>query len=475
MFSYFSIPLVRRQIEGKLRHLHQQLQKHPDMPQNAELEIRQAIAQFTAGVRDYFSTQARTDWADIQKRFTTQILQLKPKFNVKPEEPYRVEANGVIAIADTESVASVNSTPVKRRLPSEDVGLFVTPASKRRMGPNGLKVEDQNPFATPTGRPFYNTPRAPIRRSARTLRQLRQLIEERKAPGVPHLIPESVYVDLCRDAVQPWNVPLEDLVRESAQVLTLHLKGILDRAFVKLEKRAIYKQVGEHIQVFIQEAMENLQVDLQKLYRLETRQIFTMNASGTKLNRTDERRTLARHRHHYRAMAHFGERAVPKEWTQMNDEEKSQEAARTAKELHKLGPDDYESELDVAAYVRGYFLTAAARYIDTVLLHITSGLLPDLADQIDGYVDRKLGLPAAGAPQTSEDSNRFDELMAEEAKDAEKRAFLKGELEKFIQAKASIQGLEGPTAAADTDGTLVSEEDDENGFGQDDEVYMVDN
>jgi hypothetical protein len=387
-----------------------------------------------------------------------------------------VEANGVINLADTESVRSANSTAVvKRRLPSEDAGPFVTPASKRRVGPNGTKIEEQSPFALPTARNLFNAPNTPAgRRSGRSLRELHQLIESRKNPGVPNLIPQNVFEDLCRESVQPWNIPVEQLIRDSAHTLNLHFGNILAQTMGSLDKRAIYRQIGEHMQSFVKEAIEGLQADLSKLYRLETRQMFTFDSPSLNLHKAEELRTLTRHRHYYRALAAqlpgAADRGPPKDWTTLNEEEKKDEMSRMAKEAHKLGPDSLAAELDVAAYVRGYYLTAASRYIDTVLLHITSGMFPDLADQVTTYLEQKLEMPGIGA---GDPANRFRELMAEDAKDAERREFLKREREKFIQARASIEGLEGPMApGADTDATLVSEED-ETGFVDDDDVYII--
>jgi hypothetical protein len=57
-----------------------------------------------------------------------------------------------------------------------------------------------------------------------------------------------------------------------------------------------------------------------------------------------------------------------------------------------LGPDPFERELDVAAYIRGYYDTARLRFTDSVCANMNSRYFQKIAKEIDYLLERKFEL-----------------------------------------------------------------------------------
>lgn len=148
---------------------------------------------------------------------------------------------------------------------------------------------------------------------------------------------------------------------------------------------------------------------------------------------------LRRSRHFYRWKAYNNDTSPEKleDWDKMTAESRRKEEDKIQKEQGRLGEDEYSAELDVAARVRGYYLTAAMRFIDVTAMHITSGLFPDLIGDIEMYLDKSMGL-VGGAGY---DPDVFVRLMEEEQSTAEKRVELKARVGRFDRAVTEIQEL----------------------------------
>lgn len=151
-----------------------------------------------------------------------------------------------------------------------------------------------------------------------------------------------------------------------------------------------------------------------------------------------------------------------------HDKLTAQEKKDKANNLQLLGPDEYARELEICAHVRGYYLTAAKRFIDCVGQAIVSDLIPSMVTTLSrSHLDEKLGLAGPqGKPQpnwthaplylhcwdqhianfliTSKaiSPERIDALMAEEHHVAAQRKKHQDEQQKLQKAMESITKLE---------------------------------
>lgn len=120
----------------------------------------------------------------------------------------------------------------------------------------------------------------------------------------------------------------------------------------------------------------------------------------------------------------------------MSEEEQAAEEAQIEREASKMPKDEMHLEVELCAWVRSYYLTAAMRFIENVSLHMNSGLFPTVQESVNLHLEGKLGLLNCASRDV------FDSLMEEEKKTAEMRERLKGEHAKYDSAMATIQELE---------------------------------
>jgi hypothetical protein len=84
-------------------------------------------------------------------------------------------------------------------------------------------------------------------------------------------------------------------------------------------------------------------------------------------------------------------------------EERSKEMNKRAAEIkdEQLGPDPFKLELEVAAYVRGYYMTAALRFVDSVCLSVHGKLFRSISQSIFYYLETQLGIAGSLDGKTS--------------------------------------------------------------------------
>lgn len=397
-----SLPAVKTKLQERLHHVVTQLKKLPELPENPEFEIRKSLYEFTNFARTCLDDQEFLDaWGAKEKEFRETVIAMKPKYIVKPPVTDLIDLD-----SDTSMTGNTPSQQPKRPSVADHYADLQSTPSKRRGGalaPTGVKMEETPvptprsfrvsvaPIPTPSG---LRTPGLPPR--SRTLEEIRVIIQSKRQPGVPDSIPDSVYQFLCTESVQPWGRPVNTFLKETTKLVNAQLHRALETAFSVLKKRSVYREARTYLDAFLKTHRENLTVQLHYALNLERRRMYTVNDTFFTANKESELRELTRHRHFYRwaAMGQAGqdERPRPRDYSKMTEEERQNEQARMAKEAPKMGKDPYQQELEVGAYIRGYYLTAASRFIDYVSLHILSGLFPTVAVDIQQHLDRKLGL-----------------------------------------------------------------------------------
>ncbi|KAL2194416.1 P-loop containing nucleoside triphosphate hydrolase protein [Corynascus similis CBS 632.67] len=435
------LPEVKQKVETRLYDIDNQLKKYPDPPPNPELEIHKSLAEFTIGVKNRVTNQDFVSAWDARfgEPFKKFIIGLKPKFNVKDN----AKASKPICIDLENDSPSSSPTARKRSAPTMDpTESSATPKRQRAQQANGIvKTEPQdNPFALTPSHVRSGTPSTPSRGGrSKSLMDIRSLIRRAAIPGQPGLISATVYEPLYTEAAKTWAPHLEWFINSTFAFLQAEILSILDAAFAHLKNRAVYKESLEHMRVFIESQKAELRTQLLFIYKLESQRLCTKDEETLKRHQASEMKILVRHRNHFRIAAFNGEelRAVPK-MEDMTDEERKQEEAKMSKELRNLGPDPFEPELAVAAYIRGYYLTAANRFVDYVSIHVMSGLLPRVASVIENsYLHERLGLTDRSA--THEVLQR---LMSEGPEIEQKRRDLRAEKETLDGAMDIIVNLE---------------------------------
>lgn len=275
-----------------------------------------------------------------------------------------------------------------------------------------------------------------IGRGFRTLRQVKEEIQAKMKAGMPSIIPPDVYNDLAMEAIKPWNQPTNVYLQEVIRLLHVELETALNKSLENLKKRFIYPEAKRHLKSCLDSHWKETRKALQELYADETERVMTYNTEAFNQCLKSERAVLVRFRHHMRMIgAGYAQKdLVP--WEGLTEEKQVQDLKKREQDQNKLKPDEFEREVEVVAYVRGYYKLAALRYSDAVTQRIVCRMIPAIRRQLRNYLDEQLGVRGPNSV------NVYAKLMDEDAATAAKREMLKMEQGKFIQALQSIESLE---------------------------------
>ncbi|CAM1505760.1 Fc.00g113970.m01.CDS01 [Cosmosporella sp. VM-42] len=452
-----SLPSIKHKVKMHLDKIHAQLGKLPELPSNVELEVQTSVMEFGELARSELKpAEFSKQFGPLPDNFRECLLEMKPKFTLRDKTDIPV-----LEISDDESDAGSTNmgnvgTPSKRR----NMGPPTTPAKRQRSEApanhgsfNGLVKPEEGrgsvpPPASPAKRSQFPEPFtkfSDVGRGFRTLRQVREEIQAKTRAGMPELITEEVYNDLCREAIQPWDGPTKAFLNYVMRLLQNRLDAALKKAFDRLSKRLIYQESRKHLKAYLEERRKETEDALIVAYRLETSGLFTINRDAFKRCREDEMILLTRFRHQMRmnAAGPYADNRPLVPWESLTHEKRAQDEKRRELDLAKIGPDPFKEELKVVGYVRGYYRLAALRFADSVALHITNGMIPGIQRYLPYHLDEKLGLRGPDA------ASIYEKLMEEDETIAAKRVTLKLEREKFEKALASIEGLEAGTESHD--------------------------
>ncbi|KAK0710094.1 P-loop containing nucleoside triphosphate hydrolase protein [Lasiosphaeria miniovina] len=426
------LPEVKAKVNNRLYDIDQQLKEYPDSPPNPELEIMRSLSGFSLKVKDLVLQQEFLNLWDSRfvEPFKAEILNRKPRFKV--QEPPRKPAGSATSPIDLDSPESL---PARRKRPINDQ----TPTAKRQRQENGAIAKSEYPdnSAGPRRNIYHSSPGLGSS-AAKSLCDIRDMIKRSAIPGQPGLVSPSVYQPLYTEAAKSWDVLLDWFIENTVGFINTEITRILEDAFFHLKNRLVYQESVKHIKAFIEDCKTDLRRGLFEIYSLETRRIFTKDDVVLSQHKAMEKKILTRHRYYHRIAAHHGEKAGPiPKMDGLTDEELAQEAVKMQRDLKTIGPDEFDQELTVAAYVRGYYLTAAHRFIDNVSIRVMSGLLPNIASVIDNYLYEKLELGGRNA-----NSGILERLMSEGPEIAGKRLDFQNERKRLEEAMEIIVNLE---------------------------------
>ncbi|KAK1985551.1 dynamin family protein [Colletotrichum cereale] len=435
-----NLPSIKQKVQTRLGEIERQLSTLPELPNNVELEVRKSLMAFSTIVKETLrGRNFSSNYGSLSDSFRDCILQMKPKFVLKDKSDIPV-----LEISDDDDDLA-NTTPGNRKRSANAQGY----ANVKRPRPavNGgsfstvVKMEDGGSTpGTPTRR--RPPPPAPLVGSFqqyfnhgagfRTLAQIRDDIRAKTKAGMPSIVPDEVYEDLCKKAVRDWDRPMATFMHETMSRLQKIVDYALDQAFGSLKKRLIFKESKALMDEFLNQRRAETMAFLKEIFDMETFQLFTVNQKAFADYERSESRVLTRYRHVMRWQAFSGEASDFHDWEKMTPDQRIHEERKHSSELTKMGPDPFDKELKVAAYVRGYYMLSALRFTDTVCLSITSRMMPKIIQDLDFFLEKKLGLVGG------HDDMIFFRLMEEDEDTAHKRERLKGELEKFNKALQSI-------------------------------------
>lgn len=186
------------------------------------------------------------------------------------------------------------------------------------------------------------------------------------------LVPDEVREAMCLDAVKKWKGPLETYMDKTAELLEKVTNKALEQSLGVLRRRLIFKKCQAHLKAFIDGNVASQKARLFEMYNGETYQMYTMNEDAFTRYKAKELEQLRRARAIYRlkAVALVEWKYDIKKLEDMSDDERGRENRMLAQHLPKIGNDPYDTEIEVAAFVRGYYNTAASRFVEGVTMNV---------------------------------------------------------------------------------------------------------
>ncbi|KAI0420979.1 dynamin family protein [Xylaria grammica] len=454
-----SLPSIKGKVHGRLKEIKRQLDDLPEIPSNVEHEVKKSLYQFLGRMKTAIKdSEFSSEWNLLNNQFRDIIFKIKPTCRVKEPAAQTID----LSDADTEvsavtpsrrprpSDSTMRPTPSKR--PRQDNETPFTPVKQESFSTGGLFHASP---AISTGATEMNGPFAGFRnlgRLAMDIRDIRAQVRKKQRPGMPRdLVPDEVRETMCLDAVRKWEGPLETYIDKTAELLEKVTNQALEESLGVLRRRLIFKECQTCLKQFINQVVTDQRARLSEMYNSETYQMYMMNEDAFTRYRKQELEQLRRARAIYRlkavALIEWGyEIKRPEE---MSEDEKNKENKILNQQLPKIGIDPYETEIEVAAFVRGYYNTAATRFVEGVTMNVNSNLFRIMgSSDLDVFIDHRLGLFGKATPSV------YQHLMEEDARTASLREQLRGEMDKLSQAMSSINGLESSPGSGNSSETV---------------------
>ncbi len=272
--------------------------------------------------------------------------------------------------------------------------------ARRSNGANGLPHRPASPVVT-----RIQAPRKPVLddepnpfarhldvgRNFSTIGEIRGSIIRHSRTGVPGIVNDQVHSEMCLQSVTPWEGPLEQMVDMTLKMLREQTDKILFNVLSKWQQTQLFKQSRQHLSTFFDDFETTQRVEATALYDLETYKLFTVNTLAWEKYREEEGELLRGARKAVRARAFVKKEISMRRRAQPKDDIARKKAIADVRE-EQLGKDPFQTEIEVAAYVRGYYKTAALRFVDSVCLSIHGKLFRNAKTEIFYFLEKQLGL-----------------------------------------------------------------------------------
>ncbi|KAI1074245.1 P-loop containing nucleoside triphosphate hydrolase protein [Whalleya microplaca] len=450
-----SLPSIKILVDHRLQEIERDLENLPELPPNVEHEVKKSLYQFLARMKTAIrDTDFSAQWNTLNDHFQSCIFKIKPTCQVKEPETQTIDLSD-----DTEASAITPSRPRPRPNDSTMRATPMSTPSRRQRVENTstpVKTEDVSMVRASS---FAATPKSSLQpespftrfshlgRLAMNITDIRDEIQHKKRPGMPRdLVPDGVRETMCLNAVKKWEKPLETYIAKTAELVEKVAIQALEDSLGLLRRRMIFKECHNYLKEFIDGAVVRQSGLLIDMFECEKYQMFMLNEDTFNRYKMEEIEHLKRARAIYRlkSVALVGWEYPIKKAEDMSEEEKTNERKILNAHLPKLGRDPYDTEIEVAGFVRGYYMMAAARFVEGAAMSVNANLFRNISDSaLDMYLDDKLHLFGQ-----QRDPYVYEHLMEEDDTTAKLRDQLRHEKNKLDQAMKSIDELESSTNCA---------------------------
>lgn len=221
-------------------------------------------------------------------------------------------------------------------------------------------------------------------RSSMSIEEIQKEIDRCTIIGIPDAIPHEIKEEYALTAIHPWKEPLETYHDVTFDILKQEMNSVLSDVLRNYQDTELYRGSKEHVNDFINHH-ENIQRErLTSLYDIESASLFTMNIPGFRGHKQSVLEKLVATRREARVQAWLAANRVAKE--------KEQQLRKNFKEEDLAKYPLYSKEIDVAAYVIGYYNLARIRFVEAVCGNTKVSLFMEMKKGIKYLLEGKFEL-----------------------------------------------------------------------------------
>lgn len=430
-----AMPEVEYQIQIRAREIDLQLSQLPELPTANVLHIvLQSLGKFVADFQQLldggsYYNEFQSSWRVLCKQFRDTIMAMKPKITIAHASDTNFPGSEVVTIDDDDDASVISITPnnsPRKRLNDQSPsprdkkpridGLSFSSGSlsssfeSRRGSGSGPAINGAlaHRFATPMlGGPveIHDNPSDPfvefreLGKSFASIGEIQEMIAQYSRTGVPNIVNDMVYDKLCMMSVCQWNLPLERMVDHTMSHLRKQADDILVSILSKWQQTQLFRQSRDLLGKFFDDFETTQRAAMTELYELESYRLFTINEAAFETHIKAELALLEKAREERRAKAQV-EATARMTGKPFKDEAAKKHATQQLLKSGTLTKDPFSTEINVAAYVRGYYMTAGLRFADMVCLSIHGKLFKEARARIFYYLEHELGLDQANGKGT---------------------------------------------------------------------------
>ncbi|RDL37144.1 uncharacterized protein BP5553_04577 [Venustampulla echinocandica] len=456
-----SIPDIEHEIRARTAKVDEELSLLPKLDtEKVQHTVRQRLIKFSSEIRTLldgngtsaaYSTTFHSDWKRLCYQFQKATEVMRPGCQCNHPSD---KVSEVITIDDDSDGGS--RSPVSFRTPvpsSKRPAQYVeSPSAKRQRintTPTPIKHEGvpkgSGPVRTPAinGQnggfsvafkklkmedfgPFYQR-YLDSGRGAMSLADLRESIENHGRPGVPDEISHRVKEHYALVSIIPWEYPLKTFLDSTFAMLRAEFHRVLSGVLDHYLDTDLYRRSKVIVDDFLTYHEEVLRERSLKMYAIEKSTLFTINDRAFILNKAEALENLRAIRRRVRVDAYIDGS------TRLANSRLDKEDLRNKVTNEQLGPDKFERELDVAAYIRGYYTTARLRFTDLICANINAALFDEIKEGADYLLERRLTIDIGNGEA------KCQQLLEGNAEMARRRGRLMNEKEQLAKFTHTLE------------------------------------
>lgn len=393
-----SIPQIEATVSARSKEIEAELAKLPELPtHNISQIVLQELARFSQQMQalmDGTDFTLHSLWNTLNNQLYEAFHEhLQPTFKVgEPRPPTnQMEMDGLEIISlDGDSPVldrgGFDSPPNVRAPSAKEEPQLRSPkrfANGAEKYPN-LPTKPKNPFLSKSFRE---------NKLVASIGKIRETLAKYSKPGSLGHVDFKVKDELCMRAVRVWELPMEMYVDHVLAMLKEHAQRILGQVLSKWSQTELYKQAFQELEGFVNDFEGSMRETCQEILDIEFYRFFTINRRSFDHYVKVESKKIKDVRRKQRAMA-LAEQMMQGVNVRGDHNARTQMLHQKLKGIkdEDLGEDPFKIEIEVAAFVRGYYLTAADRVCDQICLTIHSDLFKQVHEKIFRYLEGKLGL-----------------------------------------------------------------------------------